>query len=54
MSEIGIDQFLDILREEFERLMKEWDHGDKIMTDFDKASIKALMRYAKEKGIALE
>ena len=47
--------FLDILREEFESMIATktgWGKNE-IMVAFDKASIKALSRYAKQKGIDL-
>lgn len=47
--------FLDILREEFEEAIKVktgWGKNE-IMVAFDKASIRALARYAKLKGLEL-
>jgi len=47
--------FLDILREEFEKAIVAktgWSKNE-IMVAFDKASIKALVRYAEGKGVDL-
>lgn len=47
--------FLDLLREEFAKEIGSktgWGKNE-IMVAFDKASIRALIRYAKEKGIEL-
>ena len=47
--------FLDYIREEFEREIAAktgWGKNE-IMVAFDKASIKALIKYAKDKGVEL-
>lgn len=47
--------FLDLLREEFQKNLERktgWGRVE-VMTEFDKASIAAMMKYAALKGIEL-
>lgn len=48
-----MDRFLDLLREEFEKTIETktgWGKNE-VMVAFDRASIAALIKYAKEKGL---
>lgn len=50
-----MDRFIEILREEFEKATSSktgWGKNE-MMMEFDKACIRALARYAVEKGISL-
>lgn len=51
-----MDRFLELLRTKFELELRtggNYANKDRMMQAFDKASIKALAKYAKEKGIDL-
>ena len=51
-----MDRFLELLREELERLLAvggNYSNKPAMLAAFDRASIKALSRYAKEKNIDL-
>lgn len=52
-----MDRFLEILREELEKMLAiggSYANKNSMMQTFDKASVKAIVRYAKEKEINLE
>jgi hypothetical protein len=52
-----MDRFLELLRTEFELELRtggNYTNKDRMMQAFDKASIKALAKYAKEKNISLD
>lgn len=52
-----MDRFLEILREELEKMLSiGGSYASKVamLSTFDRASIKALARYAKEKNIPLD
>lgn len=51
-----MDRFLELLRTEFELELRtggNYANKDRMMQAFDKASIRALMKYASDRGIDL-
>lgn len=52
-----MDRFLEILREELEKALSVGgSYASKVvmLSTFDRCSIKALARYAKEKGVSID
>lgn len=49
-----MDRFLELLREEYEKELRiggNYSSKERLLQAFDKASIRAMMKYAKEKNI---
>lgn len=52
-----MDRFLELLREELESALSvggSYANKERMLQTFDKASVKALIRYSREKGINID